>query len=301
MFFRFGQGSASQRSATKTLMPMILAGSLVTACSSNTSAPQPQFWDLKDSRVNNKLSTSQEADSVAAARYLSQVIDMGEAFTPIAHADALLFANLMTSSLETQAGGSDSVLSNELEKCVRRKFTLSERGTNTVKIWYDNAEGHVCPIEFTVVETTQSDSSSRNGESVGSRSVAISFAAKEITRQYDEGKVRRLNLAHSENFYQLESKHNPGAHGLRKLTQTVKGSMEMGDTSTVSFGIEHSTDITTTRVDDTTETYSGRDLMTITVGMPFGTHALSFDTVYTPYSRTPTTRIVVNGVDLKKN
>lgn len=285
----------ARRSASKSLLPLILAVPLLTACSTNNSAPQPGFWDPGDSRVYSKLSTNQESDSVNAAQYLSQLISK----TQTGSEDAMDFAGLTTSSLEIQSAAYDQVLEDELTKCVFRHSTVSSGGTTTVKTWYDNAEGHICPIILTATESVTSGSPD-NRSTAGTHSVTISFAAKEFTRQYDEGKIRRMSLTHSENSYTLALGRHPDAAGLDKLMKSVTGSMDLGAT-TVTFAINHSRDVSSSAIDDSTSARSGRELKTVTIGMPFGLHAVTSDQVYTPNSQTPLIRKVVNGVEVSNN
>lgn len=292
--------STNAKKSLITLTVAALAGSLLSACSSNSSAPQPAFWNPDETKVHAKLSANQEAETIATARNLAQLLTA----TGVAADDAQQLSNIRAASIETPTSPLDSMTLGEIQaKCDRRQITTTDQGggTRTVSIRFDDKEGHVCPVIFTAVERVQAGSVGQSRGTVGTRELTVQFAAKEHTRVYDEGKIRRMQLTHTESAYVLDSPRRPEAVDHDKYTKTTKGSLELDNGNSVPFLIEHRRSIVKTMIDDSIDAREGQELQTIMIHMPFGAYEMTRDTQYTKNSQLPATRVIVNGLDIGKD
>lgn len=267
------------------------------ACSNNTTAPQPGFWDPANPTVYAKLTTDQETSSSQSGYDLSKLI----ALTGFTNEEIF---NMPFMATPGTPAGFDQVTASEIAaNCERRQTTLTDQegGTTTVNVNYIDKTDKVCPVNFSASMKTARGQVDRSRGTAQTKQIMVNFSAKIATTVYFQGTIRSLSLSHKETGYVLERNPRvPESYGLEKYTASTTGQSELREYGNISFALAHSRDVRTSFVDDTHAAVDGRDLATSTITMPYGPYAVTVDTTYDGKTQKATSKTYINGREINK-
>lgn len=282
---------------TSRTIAVIVSAFFLNACSVNSSAPRPVFWDPANSVIYGKLSSEQEGEAVRLTRDFIALLDLLKDF---ALEEQVQLASLRTSDPSTPLPAGDFFTVTEITlRCQRHnRGPVSERAAIVRGIHFEGRDGNVCPVDYAAgMQTVQGPF---QGGISRKREFQINFAAKPGTVIYDQGSIRAFSIGQIERVFERPYKSSPPTPGQRLIDKGASGALTIRTGERVPFSIKRMATLAIAKAGDSREFWTGRDETTVTLAMPGGTLEVTTDLIYNGKSASPIATVTVNGRDVSK-